>query len=69
MMTKALVLTFLLCWGNTESECSVMQKEMDNGVEQCVSELTFVMKDIEKMRAKGNPKLHIQQFKCTYLEE
>lgn len=66
-MTKALVMTFLMCWGPSDSECSVMTKEVDS-IEACIQELAFIYKDVTKMRLKGNKQLRIEQFACKRLD-
>ena len=63
-MTQALVLMIMVCWG--PGNCHSMQKEVDS-VEQCISELAFVKKDVEKMRERGSPFPEVQQFMCTYI--
>ena len=66
-MTQALVLSFMMCWGPSDSQCSTMQKEVDS-VDQCLSEIIFVRKDLAKMRQKGDGVYPVMfQFKCAYI--
>lgn len=63
-MTQALVLMMMVCWG--PGNCSTMQKEVES-VNECISTLTFVRKDLAKMQKRGSPFPDVEQFKCTYI--